>query len=73
MTGPICGCGQRTGITTVIMTDRLWDEFFSVPGAQRPDTATACQTCISDWNRYAGPLTLAPSGFYPNPIPAAPF
>ena len=54
-----CGCGETQGTVTVELTDRLWQEFFAVEGAQRPTTATACRVCISDWQRYAGPLKAA--------------
>lgn len=54
-----CGCGETTNLRTVAMTDKLWREFFSVEGAKRPLFATACTTCIADWNRYAAPLETA--------------
>lgn len=53
----VCGCGETRTVTTVVMSDRLWREFFAVEGAMRPATASACRVCISDWQRYAGPLT----------------
>jgi hypothetical protein len=55
----VCGCGETQDVTTVVMSDKLWTEFFSVEGATRPDYATACRVCISDWQRYAGPLQVA--------------
>jgi hypothetical protein len=56
-TNRACGCGETANLRTVEMSDRLWREFFEVEGAERPATATACPTCIADWERYASPLT----------------
>lgn len=53
-----CGCGETQNVRTVVMTDKLWLEFFAVPGAERPQYAAACPVCISDWQRYAGPLNV---------------
>jgi len=51
-----CGCGETKNVRTVAMTDKLWTEFFLVNGAERPEYAAACLVCISDWQRFAGPL-----------------
>ncbi len=55
-----CGCGEIQNVRAYVMTDRLWSEFFSIQDASgsqlRPETATACAVCVSDWQRYAGPL-----------------
>lgn len=56
MSAQVCGCGETRGVRTVVMSDRLWREFFAVEGAERPQVASACRVCIADWHRYAGPL-----------------
>lgn len=59
-----CGCGETQNVRTYEMTDRLWSEFFSTQDASgyrnvyRPLTAKACAVCVSDWQRYAGPLVV---------------
>ena len=50
----VCGCGNA-GIV-VRMSDRLWTEFFSVDGVERPQTVAGCVMCLVDWERFAGPL-----------------
>jgi hypothetical protein len=55
----ICGCGRTDGIREIVMSDRLWTEFFSGP-QERPATVMVCPLCIVDWQRYAAPLTEVP-------------
>lgn len=56
----ICGCGRTDGIREIVMSDRLWTEFFSTPEGDRPETVMGCPGCIVDWQRYAAPLVEVP-------------
>ena len=60
MSKRICGCGRTDGIREIVMSDRLWTEFFSTPEGDRPETVMGCPGCLPDWQRFAGPLTEVP-------------
>lgn len=56
----ICGCGETRGLRHIVMSDKLWDDFFSTPDAIRPPSVHVCRTCIVDMERYAAPLYEIP-------------
>lgn len=60
MTKRQCGCGRTDGVREIVMSDRLWDQFFSTPEGNRPDTVMVCPGCIVDMQAFAGPLTEVP-------------
>lgn len=60
MSKRVCGCGRTDGIREIVMSDRLWTEFFSTPEGDRPETVMGCPGCLPDWQRFAGPLVEVP-------------
>lgn len=49
-----CGCGASP-LYRLLMTDRLWNEFFSGPWV-RPESVLACGLCANEFHRFAAPL-----------------